>query len=167
MTHVQATVAKGCLLSPEQLITVSLVPRWTKRRALCAVLKYRALPWSPMSALGQKQTCAVQLGMSALPPKADMCSATRDVPFGPEADITELGCHQRLDFTSLIAGPVAPLPFHRSPLSSSKPKQLGWRSSVAADIGGLRFNTTATSVFHIEWWGTLVPSTTFVISSFP
>ena len=28
-----------------------------------------------MSALGHKQTCAVQNGMSALPPKADMCSA--------------------------------------------------------------------------------------------
>ena len=28
-----------------------------------------------MSALGQKQTFAVQNGMSALPPKADMCSA--------------------------------------------------------------------------------------------
>jgi hypothetical protein len=58
-------------------------------------------------------------------PKADMCGATRDVCYGPEADITELGCHQRLDFTSLIAGFVAPLPSPRSPLSSSKPKQLG------------------------------------------
>ena len=28
-----------------------------------------------MSALGQKRTCAAQKGMSALPPKADMCSA--------------------------------------------------------------------------------------------
>src|SRR5262249_61970379 len=36
-----------------------------------------------MSALGQKQTFAVQKGMSALPPKADMCGATRDVRFGP------------------------------------------------------------------------------------
>ena len=27
-----------------------------------------------MSALGQKQTCAVQNGMSALPPKADIVS---------------------------------------------------------------------------------------------
>ena len=26
----------------------------------------------PMSALGQKRTCAVQKGMSALPPKADI-----------------------------------------------------------------------------------------------
>jgi hypothetical protein len=32
-----------------------------------------------MSALGQKQTFATQKGMSALPPKADMCGATRDV----------------------------------------------------------------------------------------
>ena len=40
-----------------------------------------------MSALGQKQTCAVQKGMSALTPKADMCGATRDVRFVPIADI--------------------------------------------------------------------------------
>jgi hypothetical protein len=59
-----------------------------------------------MSALGQKQTCAVQNGMSALPPiatakadmpqmvmsalppKADMCGALAHVCFGPEADET-------------------------------------------------------------------------------
>ena len=40
-----------------------------------------------MSALGHKRTYAVQKGMSALPPKADMCSATRDVRFVPIADI--------------------------------------------------------------------------------
>jgi len=40
-----------------------------------------------MSALGQKQTCAAQNGMSALPPKADMCSALGDVRFVPKADI--------------------------------------------------------------------------------
>ena len=40
-----------------------------------------------MSALGQKRTCAAQNAMSALPPKADMCAATRDVRFVPEADI--------------------------------------------------------------------------------
>ena len=40
-----------------------------------------------MSALGQKQTCAVQKVMSALPPKADMCSALGDVRFVPIADI--------------------------------------------------------------------------------
>ena len=39
-----------------------------------------------MSALGQEQTFAVQEGMSALPPKADMCSATRDVRFVPKAN---------------------------------------------------------------------------------
>jgi hypothetical protein len=42
-----------------------------------------------MSALGQKQTCAAQKGMSALPPKADMCGATSDVRFGPKADISQ------------------------------------------------------------------------------
>jgi len=43
-----------------------------------------------MSALGQKQTYAVQKAMSALPPittaKADMCGAARDARFGPIAD---------------------------------------------------------------------------------
>ena len=43
-----------------------------------------------MSALGQKQTCAVQKAMSALPPKADMCAATRDVRFVRIADIDML-----------------------------------------------------------------------------
>jgi hypothetical protein len=33
----------------------------------------------PMSALGHKRTYAVQKGMSALPPKADMCSAIVNV----------------------------------------------------------------------------------------
>jgi hypothetical protein len=40
-----------------------------------------------MSALGQKQTFRSAIAMSALPPKADMCSATRHVRFVPEADI--------------------------------------------------------------------------------
>ena len=40
-----------------------------------------------MSALGHKRTFAMQNAMSALPPKADMCGATRDVRFVPIADI--------------------------------------------------------------------------------
>jgi hypothetical protein len=48
-----------------------------------------------MSALGQKQTFAVQNGMSALPPKADMCGAKRDVRYVPIADI-----RQRYSITS-------------------------------------------------------------------
>src|SRR5262245_58664857 len=39
-----------------------------------------------MSALGQKQKFAPQKVMSALPTKAEMCSATRDVRSGPIAD---------------------------------------------------------------------------------
>ena len=46
-----------------------------------------------MSALGHKRTYAVQKGMSALPPKADMCSATRYVRFVPIADIAALFDH--------------------------------------------------------------------------
>ena len=40
-----------------------------------------------MSALGQKQTFAVQKGMSALPPKADIADSERNVRFVPIADI--------------------------------------------------------------------------------
>src|SRR5262249_19063073 len=43
--------------------------------------------WHRMSALGQKRTFAVQNGMSALPPKADMCGAKGNVRYGPIADI--------------------------------------------------------------------------------
>jgi len=43
-----------------------------------------------MSALGQKQTCAAQKAMSALPPKADMCGALAHVRFVPIADIVLL-----------------------------------------------------------------------------
>src|SRR5215471_2733297 len=39
------------------------------------------------SALGQKQTLSGISAMSALPPKADMCGSTRDVRFGPIAEI--------------------------------------------------------------------------------
>jgi hypothetical protein len=37
--------------------------------------------------LDQKWIFAQRKFMSALPPKADMCGATRDVCFGPKADI--------------------------------------------------------------------------------
>jgi hypothetical protein len=40
-----------------------------------------------MSALGQKQTFAVQKGMSALPPKADIGRRHSNVCFVPKADI--------------------------------------------------------------------------------
>jgi hypothetical protein len=43
-----------------------------------------------MSALGQKQTFAVQKGMSALPPKADIGSAQINVRFVPIADISPI-----------------------------------------------------------------------------
>jgi hypothetical protein len=41
-----------------------------------------------MSALGQKQIFAVRYVVSALHPKADMCSALGDVRFVPIADVT-------------------------------------------------------------------------------
>src|SRR5262245_11189961 len=48
-------------------------------------------------ALGQKRTYAAHNGMSALPSKADMCSATINVCFGPIADM----CSARADVRAL------------------------------------------------------------------
>ena len=42
-----------------------------------------------MSAMGHKRTYAAQKGMSALPPKAGMCSAPAHVCYVPKADIHE------------------------------------------------------------------------------
>jgi hypothetical protein len=56
-----------------------------------------------MSALGQKQTCTMQNAMSALPPKADMCSATRNARYVPIAAI--------LMFNSITSSP-SDSPFH-------------------------------------------------------
>ena len=56
-----------------------------------------------MSALGQKQTCAVQTAMSALPPIADMCGATQNVRLVPIADIRR---HRRKPQSSDGDGPA-------------------------------------------------------------
>jgi hypothetical protein len=53
-----------------------------------AIVSLRLVPQKGgMSALGHKRTYAVQTGMSALPPKADMSGTTCDVRFVPIADI--------------------------------------------------------------------------------
>jgi hypothetical protein len=43
-------------------------------------------PGPLMSALGQKQTLHSEIGMSALPPKADIGGVSSDVRFVPKAD---------------------------------------------------------------------------------
>ena len=43
--------------------------------------------WEVEGRFGSKLTCRHLIAMSALPPKADMCSATRNVRFVPIADI--------------------------------------------------------------------------------
>src|SRR5262245_17568961 len=45
------------------------------------------MPQSGRRPQHQKQTFALHQPMSALPPRADMCGATRDVRFGPKADM--------------------------------------------------------------------------------
>ena len=46
-----------------------------------------------MSVMGQKQTFRIVRAMSALPPKADIGTQSRDVRFVPKADIRELFDH--------------------------------------------------------------------------
>jgi hypothetical protein len=59
--------------------------------------------------------------MSALPPKADMCGATRDVCFGPKADISELA-----EISKFLAGNIKTTAdkFLASPLAKMKKKNL-------------------------------------------
>ena len=66
-----------------------------------------------MSALGQKQTCAAQKVMSALPPKADMCAALADVRFVPIADIPASQRGARLPVDIYRAGKGAHHGFYR------------------------------------------------------
>jgi hypothetical protein len=62
-----------------------------------------------MSPLGQKQTYAVQNGMSALHPKADMCSAVVHVRFGPIADIAPVsGARTHDEAVTLLNGRSIP-----------------------------------------------------------
>ena len=58
-----------------------------------------------MSALGQKRTFAAQKVMSALPPKADMCGATRHVRFVPIADIGRLPPRSHVGMFTWRRGP--------------------------------------------------------------
>jgi hypothetical protein len=82
---------------------------------------------SAMSALGQKQTDAPQQSMSALPPiptakadmphmvasalplKADVCSANRRVCYGPKADINWVAI-SLLHFLRHPSRPIPPTP---------------------------------------------------------
>jgi hypothetical protein len=67
------------LIAPQ----IHMVARWRLGRMMTLSGATKLL----MSALGQTQTFAAHKSMSALPPKADMCSATRDVCFVPIADM--------------------------------------------------------------------------------
>src|SRR5262249_27693672 len=55
------------------------------------------------SQMGQKQIFAPQKAMSALPSKADICGATRDVRFGPKADMVRF--YAKMTITSKMRTP--------------------------------------------------------------
>ena len=68
-------------------------PSWTGKivRVIFLQIDLYQRQTATMSVLGQKQTCAAQKAMSALPPIADMCSAPPYVRFVPLADILKFG----------------------------------------------------------------------------
>jgi hypothetical protein len=59
-----------------------------------------------MSALGQKQTCALQYGMSRFTPESDIECVFSNVRFGPKADIVH--SHELLQPSHRSAEPEAP-----------------------------------------------------------
>src|SRR5215472_5351336 len=62
-----------------------------------------------MSALGQKRTFCIALPMSALPPKADIGTRSRNVCFVPEADITQRAGRYSITLRE-VAGVLAKAP---------------------------------------------------------
>ena len=116
-----------------------------------------------MSALGQKQTFAVQNGMSALPPIADMCSATRHVRCANSGHSVRLDLSYRSCSQSVLqANPYWPVVFRiflhackignreagpaRSRLSRCRCTQLGCSGMLTlAVIGLLNFCDTLVS----------------------
>jgi hypothetical protein len=72
------------------------VGRWSNMEPRCMSALGHKRTYAPQQAMSALHPIATtkadmpQTVMSALPPKADMCSATRDVRFGPEAVI---GCY--------------------------------------------------------------------------
>ena len=76
-----------------------------------------------MSAMGQKQTSRHLQPMSALPPKADIRTQTRDVRFVPEADICGAASHGDLlahgaEFLSAVSVGCEHKSFGSSPLDA-------------------------------------------------
>jgi hypothetical protein len=57
-----------------------------------------------MSALGQKQTCAAQNGMSALPPKADMNPLLRSTGFLPMRTLQKMNPNSEFASGALVNG---------------------------------------------------------------
>jgi hypothetical protein len=85
-----------------------------------------------MSALGHKQTFAVQNGMSALAPKADMCDAPAHARFVPKADIGCLaGAPDRCHHHSRKKRGRCGSPPTAIPLRSAEPGDQPWLSGVS------------------------------------
>src|SRR5215468_906573 len=89
-----------------------------------------------MSALGQKQTYAVQNGMSALPPKATSNATYGDVRLGPIADIAlaKAGCRRLLSI--VLCQRIFSCRAHRCAISKNNPgSERGAGPGYEPDIG--------------------------------
>jgi hypothetical protein len=84
LTHTESTIAR--LMGHPRTACLNVPGFGLNKQSVTSIPK-RLWPRSRMSALGQKQTCAPQKVMTALPLKADVGAAQINVRFGPKADL--------------------------------------------------------------------------------
>jgi len=72
---------------PSGGLAITHVRNLQGRRHIVNPIRLKGWCETPMSALGQKRTYALQQAMSALPPIPDTERSLRHVCFGPEADM--------------------------------------------------------------------------------
>ena len=75
-------------------------PTLGKASYALALIRWKGAWITAMSALGHKQTFAVQNGMSALPPKADMCGALALCPLCAKSGLMQCSKKVRHSITS-------------------------------------------------------------------
>jgi hypothetical protein len=105
-------------------------------------------PNRPMSALGHKRTSPYAHPMSALPPKADMCSAQAHVCFGPIADIE--GLREHFQTNAGVRGKTILISVNSPTGSAPTAKTIGIVvvAALAANAAGV---LPRTAITHATW----------------
>ena len=121
-----------------------------------------------MSALGHKRTYAVQKGMSALPPKADMCGAITNVRLVPIADIapaarskmkrppTEAASHCEGATFTYVKVQIWDLPANWRRISAVKSEQAWWQFYDLSAPEDPAFGSIAAMIAAWTFWSCAV-----------